>query len=155
MMRTPPKNGLLKRLKRDNEGMVFVEAAFTITVLFLLVLLVWDVGSLFVRQMQITNAVRAGTQYAIVRKPISGDTSQIEQAVKNAAPEGASPTVNADLYCECADGTKLVCSSVCGDGSERQAFITINYAETYDLLFGFPGFGSSFDLKDEATIRLN
>lgn len=146
---------LFGRLGGDDRGMVFVETGFVISFLFLLMVLVWDVGSLFVRQMQITNAVRAGTQYAIVRKPVNGDLTQIKQAVQNAAPDGVTPTVNAKLFCECADGTTVVCSNECADGSDRQAFVTINYAETFDLLLGFPGIGTSFDLTDEATVRLN
>ncbi len=145
----------LRHFRGDDRGMVFVEAGITISVLFLLMVAVWDLGSVFVRQMQITNAVRAGTQYAIVRKPIAGDLSQIIQAVKNAAPDSASPTVNATLYCECSDGSVVTCSGTCSDGQPRKSFVKINYAETFNLLLGFPGVGSAWNLTDEATVRLN
>lgn len=146
----------LRRVQRNEDGMIFVEAGLVMSLLILFLILVYDVGNLFVRQMQITNALRAGTQYALVRKPVAGDVSQISNAVRNAAPDYTTPpTVNSTVYCLCADGTQVSCTSVCADGSDREAFVTVTYQESYKMFLKYPGMGQNITLGGEATVRLN
>lgn len=147
---------LLYRLRRDEQGMIFVEAGVVMSFLVLFLILVYDVGGLFVRQMQITNALRAGSQYALVRKPVAGDYANIRAAILNAAPEaGVSPVVTADVACQCADGSTVACDAVCTDGSDRESYLTVSYQENYNMLFKYPGFSKSITLGATNSVRLN
>lgn len=147
---------MLHRLRRDEQGMIFVEAGVVMSFLVLFLILVYDVGSLFTRQMQITNALRAGSQYALVRKPVAGDYSNIQAAILNAAPDAAvSPSVTANVSCQCADGSVVTCDAVCADGSDRESYLTVSYQENYDMLFKYPGFSKSITLGSTNTVRLN
>lgn len=140
--------------KQDDSGVVFIEAGVVMAFLMLLSLFIWDIGSLFIRQTEITNAVRAGSQYALVKRPVAGDLEPVIDAVKNAAPDGTSPTVNAELYCLCDGGVEIVCSDACGGGEERQYFLTIDYADEYEFLFKFPGASKTIALGDSLRVRL-
>lgn len=144
-------------------GSVTVEGALVATVLFVLLLGVIDFGLAFRRQSELANAVRAGTQYALVRRPQQGDVEPIRDAVYQAAPfaEGTQGTaLEVEFYCECPDGTPSQCSAaggvaLCSGGVERHAFLRVHLSENYELMLAYPGLGSDIDLSAEGTLRLN
>lgn len=139
-------------------GATQVEFALFLPLLALLVVAVIDFGSAMTRKMQLANAVRAGTQYAMVRKPIQGDVSQIENAVTATAPLDANGTqqVEATIFCECLDGTPVACDGLCADGTdERNSFVRITLGERHDFILPYPGLGASVDLFENVTVQLN
>ncbi len=155
--------GRLAELRRCARGSVTVEGAFVATILGVLLLGVIDFGLAYRRHAQLENAVRAGTQYAMVRRPQQGDTDPIRGAVYETAPftEGTPGTGLAiDFYCECPDGTPAQCSAaggvaLCSGGVDRQAFLRVRLSETYGLIFTYPGIGDSVSLAAEGSVRLN
>ena len=94
-----------RRLLGATRGTVSVEMALLAPILGFLVIGLVDFGETISRKMQLANAVRAGTQYALVRKPVQGDMTLITQAVHNTAPTDNSGTrvVTTNLYCKCPD----------------------------------------------------
>ncbi|WP_193368154.1 TadE/TadG family type IV pilus assembly protein [Pelagibius marinus] len=143
--------------------MVTVEGAFVATILGLLLIGVIDFGLAYKRHAELENAVRAGTQYALVRRPQQGDIDPIRDAVWATAPfyEGAPGTaLDVEFYCECPDGTPSQCSApggvaLCSGGFERSAFVRVRLSQDFDLLFAYPGVGTSVDLSAEGSVRLN
>ena len=137
-------------------GTATVELAFALPFLVLLVLGLFDHGSKISRNMQLANAVRAGTQYAMVRKPVQGDLSQIVAAITNTAPPDVTGTqqVTATLFCECPDGTAVACDGSCVDG-DRGAFVRLTLQEDFTTLLSYPGIDNPIRLTNEATVRLN
>lgn len=144
-------------------GSVTVEGAFIATVLGVLLLGIIDFGMAYRRHTQLENAVRAGTQYAMVRRPQQGDVEPIRSAVYETAPfaEGTPGTaLEVEFYCECPDGTPSQCSAaggvaLCSGGVERHAFVRVRLDEDYGLIFGYPGIGASVSLAAEGSVRLN
>lgn len=144
-------------------GVITVEAAFVATILGALLLGVIDFGLAYKRHATLENAVRAGTQYALVRRPQQGDVDPIRDAVYKTAPfaEGTPGTgLEVEFYCECPDGTSSQCSAaggvpLCSGGVERYAFLRVRLSEDYTLLFAYPGVGGSVDLAAEGSVRLN
>ena len=144
-------------------GSVTVEGAFVATILGVMLLGVIDFGLAFRRQSELANAVRAGTQYAMVRRPQQGDVDPIRDAVYQTAPfaEGTVGTSLAvEFYCECPDGSPSQCSAaggvaLCSGGVERHAFLRVQLSESYDLMLVYPGVGTDIPLSAEATVRLN
>ena len=142
---------------------VTVEGAMVATVLGSLLLGTIDFGLAFRRQAQLENAVRAGTQYAMVRRPQQGDVEPIRTAVFQTAPfaEGTPGTaLDVDFYCECPDGTPAQCSAaggaaLCSGGVERHAFVRVRLSESFDLMFAYPGVGTDISLTAEGAVRLN
>lgn len=144
-------------------GSVTVEGAFIAVILGALLLGIIDFGLAYRRHAQLENAVRAGTQYAMVRRPQQGDVDPIRGAVYETAPfpEGTPGTgLEIEFYCECPDGTPSQCSApggvaLCSGGVDRQAFLRVRLSETYGLIFAYPGIGSSVSLAAEGSVRLN
>ena len=120
---------------RAEGGVVSVELAFIAPVLGFLILGLVDFGETISRKMQLANAVRAGTQYALVRKPVQGDVSQIT--------------------CECPDATVITCDNSCPGNAERKSYISIVLEEDYWTIFTYPGLGNPIKLRNDAVVRLN
>lgn len=144
-------------------GSVTVEGAFIAALLGVLLIGVIDFGMAYRRHTQLENAVRAGTQYAMVRRPQQGDVEPIRGAVYQTAPfdEGTPGTaLEVEFYCECPDGTASQCSAaggvaLCSGGVNRHAFVRVRLSETYGLIFAYPGVGTTVDLAAEGSVRLN
>jgi hypothetical protein len=154
-----PAAGIL----RCRRGSITVEGALLISFLFVLLVGVIDFGLAFRRHSELENAVRAGTQYAMVRRPQQGDVEPIRDAVYQTAPfaEGTLGTgLEIEFYCECPDGTPAECSApggvaLCAGGVERHALLRVRLTETFPLLLVYPGFGTHVDLAAEGSVRLN
>ncbi len=144
-------------------GSATVEFAMVAAFLGVLLLGVIDFGLAFRRQSELANAVRAGTQYAMVRRPQQGDVDPIRSAVYQTAPfeEGTLGTgLVVEFYCECPDGTPSQCSAaggvaLCSGGVERHSFVQVRLSESYDLMLLYPGVGADINLAAEGTVRLN
>lgn len=144
-------------------GSVTVEGALVATVLAALLLGVMDFGLAYRREAELANAVRAGTQYALVRRPQQGDVTPIRTAVYQTAPfpDGTPGTaLDIQFYCECPDGSPSQCSAaggvtLCPGGEDRHSFLRVRLSEDYALMFAYPGVGSSIGLSAEGTVRLN
>lgn len=157
----------MKRLgifRQDENGSIMIETAAMMTVFALLSIGVLDMGLAYSRNLQLANAVRAGMQYALVRKPVNDDFSAIEAAVEAAAPsadEAAVRVIETVLYCECPDGSTSDCTTedgidiTCSDGTLRKAYLDITISEAYDLLVSYPGLNDSITLSESVTVRLN
>lgn len=144
-------------------GSVTIEGAFVAIILGALLIGIIDFGLAYRRHAQLENAVRAGTQYAMVRRPQQGDVDPIRDAVYETAPfaEGTPGTgLEVEFYCECPDGAPAQCSApggvaLCTSGVDRYAFLRVRLSEDYGLIFAYPGVGTSVDLSAEGSVRLN
>jgi Flp pilus assembly protein TadG len=146
------------RLARNDRGASAVELALIAPLLTLLLIGTMQYGSVSVHRMQMANAVRAGLQYASVRKPILGedtDLSPIIEAVEIAAPAASKSdrSVISNLYCECSDGTAISCQDSCATGN-RSVFIGIVITESFAPLLGFER-GKTIPLQASGLIRIN
>jgi Flp pilus assembly pilin Flp len=148
----------LSRLARGEAGVAAVELAMIAPVFALLLVGVVDYGLLWSHNMELANAVRAGTQYGLIRKPVNGDTTAIRQQVIDSAPapEIGSHDPQVTLFCECPDGTPVPnCDPAICAPDDMQTFISITLSEQYPLLLDYPGFDSPVQLTQSSTMRLN
>jgi len=145
-----------KKLLKSNAGTALVELAMILPVLFLVVVGTLDMGSMFMRKMEIANAAKAGVQYALVRKPTMGDLTMIGSATRNALGHSItdSTAVNVELYCMC-HGVKQICTDACTDVN-ISAFVTVTIRENYTTpFFNYDWFQSSFPITESSTVKLN
>src|SRR3546814_20412127 len=125
---------------RCQRGSVTVEGALVAVLLGVLLLGVIDFGLAFRRQSELANAVRAGTQFALVRRPQQGNVDPIRDAVYQTAPfvAGTAGTgLEVEFYCECPAGTASQCSAPGGvalgsRGSEGHPFLPFRPRENLD-----------------------
>lgn len=147
---------LFKRLATSIKGASLVELALVMPVIMLMIVGSLDMGSMFVRKMEIANAAKAGAQYALVRKPVQGDLTNISSAVTNSLGGSVTPStqINVELYCMCFS-TKQLCTVDCAD-EDLSAFINITITEDYTTpFFNYDWFMSSFLIAESTTVKLN
>lgn len=159
---------MLRRLLRNRDGNVLVETALVVTFLALLGIGAFDFGMAFIRQSQLDNAVRAGTQLGLVRHPsmqqvIDGavTTQDIRDAVVTSASFlSADPgqDLTVAFSCECPDGTSVQCTSSAVQSlpcSDRRTYLTVTLDHQYDMLFPYPGLPAGLQLRAQSAMRLN
>ncbi len=154
----------LTGFRRHERGSISVETALISTFLLSLGIGAIDFGLALERKMDMANAVRAGMQYALVRKPVQGDMTAIEAAVTSALVNGISSSgteLSSEIYCGCPDGATMDCLGTgdedlhCSDGSQRAAYIILTLTEDYGLMWTYPGFGNSLSITETVSVRLN
>ncbi len=141
-------------------GVATVELAFIAIFLSSIIVAVVDFGTAASRQMALSNAVRAGTQYALIRRPVGGDVTPIEQAVQDAAldPPPAPLTRNLAVaeVCACpgnAPGTVDCTTGTCGGGT-MQGYVQISLDEDFEMMFDWPFINNPIRLGDSGLVRI-
>lgn len=147
---------LSKKLRQNDNGTSALELALIMPILLFFMVGTLDLGSAFVRKMELSNAAKAGVQYAMVRKPLQGDLTNIRGAVVSALAGSGndSTTINTELYCMCL-AVKQACTTTCTD-ENVSAFVNISVTENFVTpFFNYDWFISEFPLSESTTIQLN
>jgi Flp pilus assembly pilin Flp len=147
----------MPHLLRDEDGAISVEWALVASFLGFLFLGAFNYGTAALHKMEMANAVRAGLQYAVVRKPIQGDTSQIQSTIQTAAPKDNTGTraITVSMFCQCPDGSSATCGGNCSAGGDPLTFISVLMQEGYDTLIKLPFAEQRLNFKVAGTVRLN
>jgi Flp pilus assembly protein TadG len=149
-------HALSARLAGDERGAISVEWALVAGFLGFLFLGAFNYGIAALHKMEMANAVRAGLQYAVVRKPIQGDTSQIANTVQTAAPADKTGTraITVQMFCRCNDGSSSSCDGTCSTG-DPQTYVSILMQEGYDTLIKLPFSEHRLNFAINGTVQLN
>ena len=162
----------LSRFPENRDGSITIEFALVASVLSVLVVGVVNMGLAYSEQMSISNAVRAGSQFALVRHPSLDPGAGAQQAIvsmqdiRDAVVQSAdflvsdpgSPDLDVCVFYECPGLAPTPCTATPGSTpgcTEWQTFVTISVNHLYQFLIPFPGFGSSIPLAATHTVRLN
>lgn len=110
---------LIVRLRVDQAGASFVEAALALPLLALVLSGTAEFGVNYFNKSQLQSAVNAGAQYAL-RNPT--DTAGSQTAITAALPATViGVTTSASFACECNNGTAVSCTTgTCTSGSVRK-----------------------------------
>lgn len=143
----PHRNRPAPRPWRDRRGVAAAEAAVVVPFLILIILACVDFGRAISQSMSLTQAVKAGAQYAVTS---ANAQAAIEAAVRNALPAAMSAAaVSSTCYCGALPaGTGMppvaACDSECPAGSARMMtiratlpFTPMNFAVTPTLASHF------------------
>ncbi|MBF0325440.1 TadE/TadG family type IV pilus assembly protein [Magnetospirillum moscoviense] len=143
---------MIRRLIRDQTGASAVEFALVAPMLIALVLGLVDFGQAMRERMQLTAAAHAGIQYAALNPNNLGGISGAVTA--SGSIPSARLSITTSTACECSDGTSVACAGgACPVGSPR-TYVTVTVAESYPLLFHYPGLGTSVSLSAQASQRV-
>jgi Flp pilus assembly protein TadG len=143
-------SGWFRRLLGCRRGAAAVEFALMTPIVTAAMVGVTDMGLAANEKMRLTNAARAGAQYALSNPT---DTNGTQSAVQSAAPGMSSVSVSLSKTCGCADGSSLTCGNTCNSGITR-TYITVTASTTHTFLVSYPAFGSSIALSSSASIRI-
>ena len=157
---------------RDIKGIVSVETAIIGSVLSIMALAIVDFSMAYSRQSQMSNAVRAGVQFALVRRPSIGPSAEeqesiisletIREAVINSASflesDPGTEELSASIFCQCPDAQPVTCvsaPSVPLPCTERRTFLQISLRQNYTPIFDYPLVPEEIPLEATNSIRLN
>lgn len=157
---------------RDIKGVVSVETAIVGSVLSILALGVVDFSMAFSRQSQMSNAVRAGVQFALVRRPSIGPSAETQesiislQTIREAVIDSANflesdpgtENLSASVFCQCPDAQPVSCvsePSVPLPCTSRRTFLQISLRQNYTPMFNYPLIPAEIPLEASNSIRLN
>jgi len=163
------KDSLRRRLWPDRRGNVLIETAMVAGMLGLLAIGAIDFGMAYVRQSEVENAVRAGTQFALARHPSMGEIAdgvvtpqEVRDQIANTAnfldSDPGDPPLSVEFSCECPDGTAVQCTSTAISSlpcSDRRTYLTVTLQHDYEMIFAYPGLGQSLNLNTQSSVRLN
>jgi Flp pilus assembly protein TadG len=107
------------RLRADQAGTSFLEAAIALPILCLVLGATAEFGVNYFNKSQLQSAVNAGAQYAL-RNPT--DSAGSQSAITAALPASITGvTTSATFACECNNGTAVSCTTgSCSSGTVRK-----------------------------------
>lgn len=126
---------LAGRLRADQAGASFIEAALALPILALVLGATAEFGVNFFNKSQLQSAVNAGAQYAL-RNPT--DTVGSQAAIIAALPASVTGvTTTASFACECNNGTAVSCTTgTCVSGTVRKLMALTATRNTVYILTG-------------------
>ncbi len=157
---------------RDERGVISVETAIIGIVLSGMAIGVTDFSLAFTRQSEMSNAVRAGVQFALVRRPSIGPSADeqdsiislqtIRQAVINSSNfldgDPGTDKLEATVFCQCPDSQPVACVSEAGTPlacAQRRTFLQITLRNDYTPIFNYPLVPETIPLEASNSVRLN
>jgi Flp pilus assembly protein TadG len=148
---TPRLSPKTKRFCNDDRGASAIEFAMIGAFLSIVLLNIVDIGLFYYRKMEITSAVRAGAQYALVNEDATDAT--VTTVVENATNLSGINVVVDTALCGCSDGTTFTCGSeTCDSGTTTgriQYYTSIDADYTHTWIF-YPG---TISITAAITIR--
>jgi len=151
------RDNLLRRLWRDPRGVVSIELALVTIVLGVICMGTYDFARYGIETLRVSQAARAGLQYALQDPDKAGNVDAIKQAVRNDAQDSANQldiTVGAP-FCGCPGQVAASCGSTCADGGYALEYVELTVQSSIDMAFRFPGVPASIPISTTSQIRLN
>jgi Flp pilus assembly protein TadG len=138
---------------RPRRGIAVIEFALVMPVLFFLVAAVVDYTLLMRAAIAVGDAARAGAQYGSLNIANAANTSAIQAAAVNAAPDIPGLTATAAKVCQCSNGSTINCSGgTCPSGPVR-TYVQVTVKTTVNPLFSYPNLGYTGAVVATATMR--
>jgi len=128
-MRLESSNGSAS-VTGDRRGNVLIEFALALPVLFLLLVGMLDLGRYSLQKSAMLQGAQAGAQYGIVAYT---ESSNINSTASGATGlTGVTATNN--VFCECASGTTVSCSTTCGTGQTLKRYVSVTTTKSFSTV---------------------
>jgi Flp pilus assembly protein TadG len=149
---------------RGNTGSALVELAVVLPLLVLIIIGTVDFARVFYTAIELTNAARAGTQYAasLTTRPndVTGINNVVQGASSNIAPITVTLGTPLPPLCWCTTDTAssfssaASCASACPAGQHLVQTVTVTVSKTFTFIARLPGFPATMDIQRAATTRV-
>lgn len=137
--------------QRGEQGNAVVEFALLVPILTLLLVGVVDVGRVIDANARLNNGVTAGLRYAMADAYAQGAIETA--AIMGSGFDNGEVTARYSMFCQCPDGSALVCSSQCGQGYKR-IYVQVDMTHTVTSLFHYPGLGDSMPVSRSGVLQI-
>ena len=146
--RTPGKS------RRAAGGQTIVELALTMPLLLLLLFGAGDLARAFYATVTLANAAGVGAMFGSRSIDAASDVTGITQAAQNDAQNLLGMTVTATKYCQCPDGSSILCSETsCAAGARSRLYSSVTTQYLFRTLASYPGIPSQLLLTKRVTMR--
>jgi Flp pilus assembly protein TadG len=162
---------------RDSCGAALVELAVTTPLFFLLIVGSLELGRIAYFAVVVQNAARAGASYGSVNVSNANQTSSVQQAAKNDAPdvsdlivvspgtrcvcETINTTTNVPSFSpsndttSCTDATITSCTADSASSVQKVVeYVTVHTSANIDPLIYLPGLPKSYTLYGYSALRI-
>lgn len=144
----------------DDGGQSLVEFALTMPLFILILIGMAEIARVAWASIEVSNAARAGVQYAAQSTTSAQDTTGIGLAVSN---DGTNLTglsmKSTSYYCTCstAPNSTIACIgalATCPSPATILHFVQVTTSATVSPLFHYPGLPSTFNLQGYAQMEV-
>jgi Flp pilus assembly protein TadG len=136
-------------------GQSYVELAFVLPVLAIVLVVAADFGRLFYTYVEVINAARAGAQYGSNSVITAADATGMSAAAKRDGVNVANLTVTAS-QCTCGTATSSIpacAANFCTNDPEGN-YVVVNTQVPFTTIVKYPGVPSSITLKGQAVMQV-
>jgi Flp pilus assembly protein TadG len=136
-------------------GQSYVELAFALPALAIVLVVAADFGRLFYTYVEVINAARAAAQYGSNSVVTAADSTGMIAAAKQDGVNIANLTVTAS-QCTCGTATASVpaCSSNYCTNDPQGNYVVVNAQAPFNTITKYPGVPSSITLKGQAVMQV-
>jgi Flp pilus assembly protein TadG len=156
---------MLRQNRWDDRGQAFIELALVFPIFILLLVGAVEVGRLAYASIEVSNAARAGVSYAAQTSATAADTTNIQLAATQDAPNLTSISALASHSCSCESSAGVItafssCSiaitnlTSCPSPSRIIQYVQVQTTAPVATLFHFPGIPSTVTLRGFAVMRV-
>ena len=146
-------NTLLASLRRNQDGVAFVEMALSLPLLMLLCLGMIDVSRLVTSKIDLELASQQTVDYILAKRPTDGKTAKYVTEAASAA--GVTKTqVQVTFWLECDGSAQTKVTGECVDGEESSRYAYIEISDNVETSFNWSKMASFFDGKERASTVL-
>jgi len=151
------------RPTQNETGAALVELAVSLPLLILILVGTIDFARIFYTAIELSNAARAGAEYATYDVGrATGSMTNAQNAAIAAAPNINTVSASASSLCQCATNSGVVtattppntCTATCsGTGGHIVISVTVTATRTFTTIARFPGVPNTITLSRSATLR--
>jgi Flp pilus assembly protein TadG len=149
--RIPSPRKSLRALLRNRSGQALIEAALTLSLLCTMLLGAFELGKVAYAWIEVTRAAKAGVQYGDRNVNDAVDTSGIQTAAANEAPDISGLTTTSSVGCSCSNGGTSTCLNTDCPNSHIIETLTVQTSATYDPGIHLPGLPTTYTLHGKAV----
>ena len=153
----------IRRLRRDESGLGFIELALVTPLLGLLVLGMLDGATIIQTCLDLEQAAQRTTDYALAKRPRNDDKTYLETAAYQAS--GAKrENISVNLIFECSGVKQTRFDGSCSPGQVAKRFVTVTIKRQVHTGFNWRlfaalggGTGTQYvpvTVKGDSTVRL-
>jgi Flp pilus assembly protein TadG len=104
--------------------------------------------------IEVSNAAMAGVQYGAQDPTTAADTTGIQTAASNDAPDVTLGTTTTSTSCICSNGSASTCLSTDCSTSAIEKILTVKTQATFTPLIHMPGIPRTFTLHGQAVQKV-
>lgn len=140
--------------EQRERGSAILEFALSVFLLLLALTGVMEFGRVFYVAAEVSNAARAGVQWAALNPGHPNDLVSMQTAATNDAVD-VPVTATASEFCECDDGTSVTCGvGVCLTGPVR-IYVRVVTTAPFNTVGTYPWIPRPITVTSQAILRVD